>query len=116
MTGIQPAKKGEEEGTEVVREPSDEAPFAALAFKVMSDPFVGKLAFFRVYSGKLVQGTSVYNSTRQKTERVSRISQMHADKREDIGEVGAVTALVEGFYERLDMVMIIPPVTLPGQR
>ncbi len=84
LMGLNP-KTNEEEP----RKPSDDEPFSALAFKIVTDPHVGRLAYFRVYSGKLVQGSSVYNSTRQKTERVSRIVQMHADKREDIGEVGA---------------------------
>src|SRR5256714_2695573 len=66
---------------------SDEAPFAALAFKIATDPFVGKLTFFRVYSGLLKSGSYVYNSTKDKRERVSRLLQMHANKREEIPEV-----------------------------
>ena len=66
---------------------SDEAPFAALAFKIATDPFVGKLTFFRVYSGTLKSGSYVYNSTKDKRERVSRLLQMHANKREEIAEV-----------------------------
>ena len=66
---------------------SDEAPFAALAFKIATDPFVGKLTFFRVYSGTLKSGSYVYNSTKDKRERVSRLLQMHANKREEIEEV-----------------------------
>jgi elongation factor G len=66
---------------------SDEAPFAALAFKIATDPFVGKLTFFRVYSGVLKSGSYVYNSTKDKRERVSRVLQMHANKREEIDEV-----------------------------
>jgi elongation factor G len=66
---------------------SDEAPFAALAFKIATDPFVGKLTFFRVYSGVLKSGSYVYNSTKDKRERVSRVLQMHANKREEIEEV-----------------------------
>jgi elongation factor G len=65
----------------------DEAPFAALAFKIATDPFVGKLTFFRVYSGVLNSGSYVYNSTKDKRERVSRLLQMHANKREEIAEV-----------------------------
>jgi elongation factor G len=84
LMGINPKTQEEEP-----RKPSDDEPFSALAFKIVTDQHMGRLAYFRVYSGKLVQGSSVYNSTRQKTERVSRIVQMHADKREDIGEVGA---------------------------
>ena len=68
---------------------SDEAPFAALAFKIATDPFVGKLTFFRVYSGVLKSGSYVYNSTKDKRERVGRLLQMHANKREEIEEVRA---------------------------
>jgi len=68
---------------------SDEAPFAALAFKIATDPFVGKLTFFRVYSGVLESGSYVYNSTKDKRERVGRLLQMHANKREEIEEVRA---------------------------
>jgi elongation factor G len=71
------------------RPPSDEAPFAALASKIATDPFVGKLTFFRVYSGVLKSGSYVYNSTKDKRERVSRVLQMHANKREEIEEVRA---------------------------
>ena len=68
---------------------SDEAPFAALAFKIATDPFVGKLTFFRVYSGMLTSGSHVYNSTKDKRERIGRLLQMHANKREEIPEVRA---------------------------
>jgi elongation factor G len=68
---------------------SDEAPFAALAFKIATDPFVGKLTFFRVYSGVLQSGSYVYNSTKDKRERVGRLLQMHANKRDEIAEVRA---------------------------
>jgi elongation factor G len=71
------------------RPPSDEAPFAALAFKIATDPFVGKLTFFRVYSGVLESGSYVYNSTKDRRERVGRLLQMHANKREEIEEVRA---------------------------
>ncbi|MBM4194136.1 MAG: elongation factor G [Gemmatimonadetes bacterium] len=71
------------------RDVSDTAPFAALAFKIATDPFVGKLTFFRVYSGVLKAGSSVYNSTKDKTERIGRLLQMHANKREEIEEVRA---------------------------
>ena len=71
---------------EIVREPSDDAPLAALAFKIMTDPFVGKLTFFRVYSGVLESGSYVLNSTKNKKERIGRILQMHANKREEIKE------------------------------
>jgi len=76
-------------GEEDVRHTSDTEPFSALAFKIMADPFVGKLAFFRVYSGTLKSGSYVYNSTKGKKERIGRILQMHANKREEIQEVYA---------------------------
>ncbi|MDP9237659.1 MAG: elongation factor G [Chloroflexota bacterium] len=84
MTGTNP-KTGQEE----LRRPIDDEPFSALAFKIVTDLHLGRLAYFRVYSGKLTAGTSVYNSTREKTERVSRIMQMHANTRESIEEVAA---------------------------
>jgi elongation factor G len=74
---------------EAVREPSLEAPFAALVFKVMSDPFVGKLTYFRVYSGQVKAGERVLNTTSGKTERIGRILQMHANHREEREEIGA---------------------------
>ena len=76
-------------GEETSRESSDEAPFSALAFKIMADPFVGKLAFMRVYSGVLRSGSYVYNSTKGKRERVGRILRMHANHREEVDEVRA---------------------------
>ena len=86
-----PAIKGVRPGTEEEAEsPTDDnAPFAALAFKIMADPFVGKLAFFRVYSGTLESGSYVYNSVKGKKERIGRILQMHANKREEIEKVYA---------------------------
>lgn len=86
-----PPIKGVLPGTEeeAVRKSSDEGPFAALAFKIMTDPYVGKLAFFRVYSGTLDSGSYVHNSTKDKKERVGRILQMHANKREEIQKVYA---------------------------
>ncbi|WP_226530304.1 elongation factor G [Metabacillus niabensis] len=86
-----PAIKGTLPDTdeEVTRESSDEGPFAALAFKVMTDPYVGKLTFFRVYSGTLSSGSYIQNSTKGKRERVGRILQMHANSREEISEVYA---------------------------
>ncbi len=75
------------DGNEDSRESSDDAPFSALAFKIMADPFVGKLAYFRVYSGKLNSGSYVLNSSKGKKERVARILQMHANKREELDEV-----------------------------
>ncbi len=86
-TDIPDIKGVDEEGNEVHRKSSDEEPFAALVFKIMADPFVGKLAFFRVYSGTLNAGSYVLNSTKEKKERVGRILQMHANKREDLEKV-----------------------------
>ena len=74
-------------GNEVVRHSSDEEPFSALAFKIMTDPFVGKLAYFRVYSGSIDSGSYVLNATKDKKERVGRILQMHANKRDEIEKV-----------------------------
>ncbi|MEX5709654.1 elongation factor G [Parafrankia sp. FMc6] len=79
---------GKEE-TEIVREADDDAPFSALAFKIMSDPYVGKLTYIRVYSGKITSGTAVLNSTKDRKERIGRILQMHANHREDRDGVGA---------------------------
>ncbi|MGM9929573.1 MAG: elongation factor G, partial [Bacillus sp. (in: firmicutes)] len=86
-----PAIKGTlpDSDEEVTRPSSDEEPFSALAFKVMTDPYVGKLTFFRVYSGTLSSGSYVQNSTKGKRERVGRILQMHANSREEISEVYA---------------------------
>jgi elongation factor G len=77
----------DKEQTVATREASDDAPFAALAFKIATDPFVGTLTFFRVYSGRLESGTAVYNSVKEKRERVGRMVQMHANNREEIKEV-----------------------------
>jgi elongation factor G len=84
------------ENTVETREANDDAPFAALAFKIATDPFVGTLTFFRVYSGKLEGGTAVYNSVKEKKERVGRMVQMHANSREEIKEVlaGDIAAAV----------------------
>ena len=78
------------------RPADDNAPFSALAFKIMTDPYVGRLSFFRVYSGKLTTGSSVLNSTKNQKERIGRILQMHANHREDIEEVfsGDIAAAV----------------------
>ena len=81
---VPPVKGTTLDGKEVTREASDSAPMASLAFKIMADPFVGKLAFFRVYSGIMNQGTYVLNSTKGKKERVGRILQMHANHRKEI--------------------------------
>ncbi|MEG2501610.1 MAG: elongation factor G [Anaerovoracaceae bacterium] len=93
ITGIIPGTEREEE-----RPADDNAPFSSLAFKIMADPFVGKLAFFRVYSGSLKSGSYVYNSTKGKKERVGRILQMHANKREELdvvysGDIAAAVGL-----------------------
>ena len=95
-----PQMKGFDPSTneEIVREASDDAPLAALAFKIMTDPFVGKLTFFRVYSGVLESGSYVLNSTKNKRERIGRILQMHANKREEIkrsytGDIDAAVGL-----------------------
>jgi elongation factor G len=79
----------DEDGKELIRETKDDEPFAGLVFKIMTDPFVGQLAFFRVYSGHLDAGSGVYNSTKQSNERVGRLLKMHANKREEIKEVWA---------------------------
>jgi len=78
-----------ETGDAETRAPSEDAPFAGLAFKIMTDPFVGRLAFFRVYSGKLTAGSYVYNPGKDIRERVGRLIKMHANRREEINEVGA---------------------------
>jgi elongation factor G len=84
VDGVHP-KTGEPE----TRQPDPREPFAALAFKIVTDPYVGKLTYFRVYSGTLKSGSYVYNATKDKKERISRILQMHANHREDVAEVGA---------------------------
>ena len=92
-----PAIKGTDlDGNEVERHSSDDEPFAALAFKIMADPFVGKLAFFRVYSGTMNAGSYVLNATKDKKERVGRILQMHANKRQELDKVysGDIAAAV----------------------
>jgi len=85
-----------DDGTEVVRKSADDQPFAALAFKIMTDPFVGRLTFFRVYSGVLSSGSYVLNATKGKRERVGRILQMHANSRQEISDVysGDIAAAV----------------------
>ncbi len=91
IKGINPLTGKEEE-----RQSSDDAPFSALVFKLATDPYVGKLIFFRVYSGKLASGATVYNSTKEKSERLARILQMHSNKRENRTEVyaGEIAATV----------------------
>ena len=95
-TDIPSIKGTDMDGNEVERHSSDDEPFSALAFKIMADPFVGKLAFFRVYSGTMNSGSYVYNSTKQKKERVGRILQMHANKRAELDKVysGDIAAAV----------------------
>ena len=92
-----PSIKGTDlDGNEIERHSSDDEPFSALAFKIMADPFVGKLAFFRVYSGKCKAGSYVLNATKDKKERIGRILQMHANKRQELDEVysGDIAAAV----------------------
>jgi len=86
VTGVVPAGKGQPEDIEAERPADDNAPFSALAFKVMSDPYVGKLTYFRVYSGKLEKGGRVLNTKTGKTERIGRLLMMHANSREEIDE------------------------------
>jgi elongation factor G len=86
IVGVDPTKT---EPTPLERQAADDAPFAALAFKIMTDPFVGQLTFIRVYSGVMTSGSSIYNATKQKTERIGRLLKMHANKREEIKEVYA---------------------------
>ena len=95
-TDVPDAEGTDMDGNPISTPSSDDAPFAGLAFKIISDPFVGKLAFFRVYSGTLKAGSYVYNSSKQKKERVGRILQMHANKRSEIDEVfsGDIAAAV----------------------
>ncbi len=83
-TGIDP-----DNGETLTREVSDDAPFSALVFKIVSDPFVGRLSYMRVYSGTLSKGAGVENSTKGKSERVGRLLRMHANHREDIEEIRA---------------------------
>ncbi len=89
-------------GEEITRPPSDDAPLSALVFKIVTDPYVGRLAYFRVYSGKITQGAQVYNATRHKRERIGRLLRMYADRREDVtevlaGDIGAVLGLKNSF-------------------
>lgn len=91
VTGIDPNTE-----TEIVRNPSDAEPFSALAFKIATDPFVGSLAFFRIYSGTLTKGSYVYNSTKGEKERISRILRLHANQREEVDQIfaGEIAAAV----------------------
>ncbi len=97
-TEVPPIRGEYEDGTETFVESTDDGPFAALAFKIMTDPFVGQLTFIRVYRGILNSGSYVYNTTKNKKERVGRLLKMHSNKREEIselyaGEIGAVVGL-----------------------
>lgn len=89
-----------EDGTEAIRHSSDEEPFSALAFKIATDPYVGKLTFFRVYSGVLQSGSYVLNATKGKRERIGRILQMHANSRQEISEVFAGDIAYRCRFER----------------
>jgi len=89
IEGINPDKPADAADRVEARPASDTAPFAALGFKIMTDPFVGQLTFIRVYSGVLTAGSTIYNSTKQKSERIGRLLKMHANKREEIKEVYA---------------------------
>jgi elongation factor G len=93
---IPPVKAKTPDGKDVTRPAKDDAPFSALAFKIMTDPFVGQLTFIRVYSGTLTSGSTVYNATKDKRERIGRLLKMHANKREEIKEVlaGDIAACV----------------------
>src|SRR5512134_2834147 len=93
---IPPVKGENEKGEAIVRRPGDDEPFAALAFKIMTDPFVGQLSFIRVYSGVLTSGDTVYTSVRGRKERIGRLLQMHANERQEIKEVraGDIAAVV----------------------
>ncbi len=95
-TDIEAIECTDKNGNDVLRHPSDSEPFTALAFKIMTDPFVGRLSFFRVYSGKLSSGSYVLNSTKGEKERIGRILQMHANQRKEITEVfaGEIAAAV----------------------
>ena len=99
-TDIESIKGIDKDGNDIERKPSDSEPFSALAFKVMTDPFVGRLTFFRVYSGHLTSGSYVLNATKNKKERLGRILQMHANNRTEITEVytGDIAAAV-GFKD-----------------
>ncbi|MEY3180349.1 MAG: hypothetical protein RL614_821, partial [Pseudomonadota bacterium] len=86
---IPPVKGEKEDGSETSRKASDDEKFSALAFKIMTDPFVGQLIFFRVYSGVVNSGDTIYNPIKGKKERIGRLLQMHANQREEIKEVRA---------------------------
>jgi elongation factor G len=89
VEGVEPDKASDNGGATAIREASDDEPFAALAFKIMADPYVGKLTYFRVYSGKLSAGSRILNVSTGRTERIGRILMMHANEREELPEVYA---------------------------
>src|SRR5660398_139467 len=96
------------EGTKVVRHPSEEEPFSALAFKIMTDQYFGKLTYIRVYSGRLHAGSPVLNSTKDQKERIGKIMQMHANHREEragvhAGQIVAVVGLKTVSYTHLTL-------------
>jgi elongation factor G len=100
VEGTIPTRSKTEEPKKELRSTDPKEPFSALAFKIITDPYVGVLTFFRVYSGTLVPGTTIYNSTREKKERIGRVLRIHADKREDVkeisaGDIGAAVGLKE---------------------
>ena len=104
MDGFEP---GNEENN-LERQPSESEDFSAIAFKIMTDPFVGKLTFFRVYSGKVSTGDFIYNSSSQKKERVGRLMLMHSNKREErktvtCGEIAAMVGLKSVSYTHLTL-------------
>jgi elongation factor G len=89
-------------GEEIIRRTGDDEPLSALVFKIVTDPYVGRLAYFRIYSGKVTQGSMVYNSTKGKRERIGRLLRMYADRREDVeevlaGDIGATLGLKDSF-------------------
>jgi elongation factor G len=96
VEGLEPEKGNDDGGIPATREADDDAPFAALAFKIMADPYVGKLTYFRVYSGKLNAGSRVLNVSTGRTERIGRILMMHANEREEVAEIysGEIAAAV----------------------
>ncbi len=96
VKGVDPRKPEDAEDNEIVRHSTDDEPFAALAFKIATDPFIGRLCFIRVYSGKLTSGTTVYNANKNGRERLGRIVLMHANHREDVDEIyaGDIAAVI----------------------
>ena len=100
--GIDPTLPEDEENNKIKRESDDNAPFAALAFKIATDPFIGRLCFIRVYSGSITAGSTVYNTNKKGRERLGRIVLMHANHREDIdtiyaGDIAAVIGIKKAY-------------------